>query len=399
MDASSSFLVIASVVVTVWIGRAAAQRFLDQTEALTLGRIPQLAIMVAGKFVPKVERVTRVAEWKADARELHDATANPVSRLVKGLTFGLSLAGRAQLVVFELDEREVSGPVLAVANGIRNRPIQAGFMVVGLTAGMIWGWFVFQSDEVRPLLPESSVGTVAQPAYGLLTSGFGDRWGSLHTGIDIAAQIGKPIRAVAAGTVVDSGPASGFGMWVVVRHNEGTRTVYGHIDSSMVVIGEQVSAGDPIARVGSRGYSTGPHLHLEVWEADGTKVDPAVWLAQHGVKLVVSGISGEFNTPAHPDEAVVGPAPDWDLNGVEKVDAVEIPTPAMRALAAEMSVKAEHEAAQARDRIRAMSASTAERHAPLLPGWVTASALCPLLIALAHRERIATLVRRGRQRR
>ncbi|MGW0172879.1 M23 family metallopeptidase [Rhodococcus sp. NPDC003322] len=125
------------------------------------------------------------------------------------------------------------------------------------------------------------------PALGTYTSGYGSRWGTLHAGVDIANAIGTPIYAVADGVVIDSGPASGFGMWVRLQHADGTITVYGHIDSSLVSVGQQVMAGDQIARMGNRGFSTGPHLHFEVHLAGDNKIDPIPWLATRGISLGV----------------------------------------------------------------------------------------------------------------
>ncbi|EME22886.1 M23 family metallopeptidase [Rhodococcus triatomae] len=125
----------------------------------------------------------------------------------------------------------------------------------------------------------------ALPALGTYTSGFGARWGELHAGVDIANAIGTPIYAVADGVVIDSGPASGFGMWVRLQHADGTITVYGHIDSSLVSVGQQVMAGDQIARMGNRGFSTGPHLHFEVHIGGVNKIDPIPWLATRGISL------------------------------------------------------------------------------------------------------------------
>lgn len=126
------------------------------------------------------------------------------------------------------------------------------------------------------------------PMAGRFTSGFGARWGVQHKGIDLAAPIGTPIFALTDGVVEKSGPASGFGMWVVLKHPDGTSTVYGHINRSFVQEGQQVKAGDEIAEVGNRGQSTGPHLHLEVWEPDGTKVDPLPWLAARGLDVTAA---------------------------------------------------------------------------------------------------------------
>ena len=123
------------------------------------------------------------------------------------------------------------------------------------------------------------------PAMGTYTSNFGQRWGVLHAGVDIANAIGTPILAVADGTVIDSGPAAGFGMWVRIEHADGTITVYGHIDTTLVTVGQQVMAGDQIATRGNRGFSTGPHLHFEVHLPGDSKVDPLPWLASRGIGL------------------------------------------------------------------------------------------------------------------
>ncbi|MEC3951759.1 peptidoglycan DD-metalloendopeptidase family protein [Nocardia sp. CDC153] len=122
-------------------------------------------------------------------------------------------------------------------------------------------------------------------ANGTFTSGFGIRWGVAHQGVDIAAPIGTPIYAVADGTVLEAGPASGFGMWVRLLHDDGTVTIYGHIDTATVSQGQRVLAGDQIATVGNRGFSTGPHCHFEVWLNGVDKIDPLPWLASRGISL------------------------------------------------------------------------------------------------------------------
>ncbi|PKW19302.1 M23 family metallopeptidase [Saccharopolyspora spinosa] len=123
-----------------------------------------------------------------------------------------------------------------------------------------------------------------KPAEGTFTSGFGSRWGTSHRGIDIANKIGTTIRSVAAGKVIDAGPASGFGLWIRVQHNDGTITVYGHINTIEVSVGQQVGAGDKIATMGNRGQSTGPHLHFEVIE-NGIKINPLPWLNERGIEV------------------------------------------------------------------------------------------------------------------
>jgi murein DD-endopeptidase MepM/ murein hydrolase activator NlpD len=122
-----------------------------------------------------------------------------------------------------------------------------------------------------------------RPAVGRLTSVFGTRWGVAHNGIDIAGPIGTPIYALTDGVVEEAGPATGFGLWVVLRHTDGTQSAYGHVNRMFVDVGEKVKAGEEIAEIGNRGYSTGPHLHLEIWDSDGTKLNPIPWLRKRGI--------------------------------------------------------------------------------------------------------------------
>ncbi|GAA4394034.1 hypothetical protein GCM10023147_25400 [Tsukamurella soli] len=123
------------------------------------------------------------------------------------------------------------------------------------------------------------------PAHGEFTSVFGGRWGTMHAGVDIAAPIGTPIVAVEDGTIISAGPASGFGLWVRLQAADGTITVYGHVNTMTVTVGQKVMAGDQIATIGNRGDSTGPHLHFEVWQNGTTKIDPLPWLAARGISL------------------------------------------------------------------------------------------------------------------
>jgi murein DD-endopeptidase MepM/ murein hydrolase activator NlpD len=114
---------------------------------------------------------------------------------------------------------------------------------------------------------------------GRLTSGYGLRKDpfsgrlSHHDGIDIAAKKGTSIRPVKDGHVVFSGWQRGYGRMVIVRHNDGTESVYGHTSKNLVHVGDDVTLKTPIAEVGSTGRSTGTHLHFEL-RMDGKSVDP-----------------------------------------------------------------------------------------------------------------------------
>lgn len=121
------------------------------------------------------------------------------------------------------------------------------------------------------------------PSRGVWTSGFGYRWGVLHAGIDIANSIGTPIVAAADGVVTDAGPTAGYGAWVKIRHADGAVTLYGHVNTWLVSVGERVMAGDQIATIGNRGQSTGPHLHFSVLKNGKDFVDPVPWLAAKGI--------------------------------------------------------------------------------------------------------------------
>lgn len=127
--------------------------------------------------------------------------------------------------------------------------------------------------------------TVVFPTTGRFTSPFGPRWGTMHQGIDIANNIGTPIYAVMDGTVVNAGGAQGFGQWVRIRHDNGEYSVYGHVESFNVSVGQRVAAGDQIATMGNRGQSTGPHLHFEIRPNESTPVDPVTWFAAQGINV------------------------------------------------------------------------------------------------------------------
>ena len=104
------------------------------------------------------------------------------------------------------------------------------------------------------------------PVQGVLYSRYGVRQGQRHDGIDIAAPEGATIGAAAGGAVLYAGAQSGYGSIVILRHDGGLLTLYAHASAILVRQGDRVEAGQPIARVGKSGRTTGPHLHFEVRE-------------------------------------------------------------------------------------------------------------------------------------
>lgn len=115
-----------------------------------------------------------------------------------------------------------------------------------------------------------------------LSSSFGmrfhpiKRFSRAHKGLDLAAPVDSPIRAVAGGTVVFADPYAGYGNLVVIKHNGKVTTHYAHCNKIEVHPGQHVKAGQIIATVGNSGHSTGPHLHFEV-RFDGEPRDPELF--------------------------------------------------------------------------------------------------------------------------
>jgi murein DD-endopeptidase MepM/ murein hydrolase activator NlpD len=115
------------------------------------------------------------------------------------------------------------------------------------------------------------------PARGRLTSRFGWRRWRHHDGIDIAAPYGSPIYAARPGRVIFAGWYFAYGRAVIVDHGDGVQTLYGHASQLLVRPGETVNQGQLIARVGSSGRATGPHVHFEV-RVNGRAVNPMKYM-------------------------------------------------------------------------------------------------------------------------
>ena len=113
-----------------------------------------------------------------------------------------------------------------------------------------------------------------------ISSGYGSRWGSFHSGIDITAGgcYGAPIYAAASGTVITASSHWSYGNYVVIDHGGGYSTLYAHASSLAVSRGQHVNQGDVIAYIGPTGQSTGPHLHFEV-RVNGNTQNPSNWVS------------------------------------------------------------------------------------------------------------------------
>lgn len=132
-------------------------------------------------------------------------------------------------------------------------------------------------QQPTPDTGERSPQGLVWPVRGTIVSPFGQRWGRLHAGIDIAAPAGTPVSAAAAGSVVYAGSMSGYGLLVVIQHAGGLATAYAHNSSVAVQVGQSVGQGQTIAAVGCTGHCFGDHVHFEV-RVGGNPVDPMSYL-------------------------------------------------------------------------------------------------------------------------
>ncbi|MCF8061398.1 MAG: peptidoglycan DD-metalloendopeptidase family protein [Deltaproteobacteria bacterium] len=146
-------------------------------------------------------------------------------------------------------------------------------------------------DELGGKPPFSTEGVGSESPFwplegGRISSGFGWRTDPItgkrryHQGLDVAAGQGTPIAASLPGRVVRSEYRGGYGNVVELDHGRGITTLYAHNQENLVSVGDWVRAGDPVARVGSTGRSTGPHLHFEV-KRHGRTLDPREFLEEN----------------------------------------------------------------------------------------------------------------------
>jgi LysM repeat protein len=176
--------------------------------------------------------------------------------------------------------RLVVGSQIQVARSSPGRSrMLLGLSPVG-SGGLSWPELPQFGEERRGAgTPSPLAGSFAWPAEGLFTSGYGWRWGRMHKGIDIANNVGTPIKAAAAGQVTFAGwHDGGYGYLVEITHSDGTLTRYAHNSTLLVREGELVEQGAVISRMGSTGRSTGPHLHFEVVPPGQGAINPLLVL-------------------------------------------------------------------------------------------------------------------------
>lgn len=238
--------------------------------------------VAAGALIGTASQVAPALAYAAPLLPSHDekTSTDPIAfKSVAETPVAEQIAAALQPVVQEAPAPEPVAQAAPIA-----QPVAAPFGIGNLPPEIAGP--LAQAEEVLKGLTQQVVPAPAvRPVAGAVSSGFGTRWGTFHYGVDFSDALGAPIRSVSSGTVIEAGPASGFGLWVRVLQDDGTTAVYGHVNDMLVHEGQRVNAGDVIATVGNRGQSTGPHLHLEIWDQSGAKIDPMPYLAAKGVPL------------------------------------------------------------------------------------------------------------------
>ena len=255
VSASTFDEVIDNVDLLTRIGRQ-DQRIARQVATATARTAAERSATIETKRL-QAAAVSAIAERTTEARAARDRLAAERDRLatVSSLKAGALADTRESRADFVQEAESLAAQSAALAAAIRGAQPQAGSTGSGQpsAAGFIW------------------------PCDGVVTSGFGMRWGRMHEGIDIGCAYGAPNRAAAAGTVIYAGWMSGYGNLVVIDHGNGLSTAYAHASSLAVSVGQSVSQGQTVSYVGATGHATGPHLHFEV-RVNGVAVDPLQYL-------------------------------------------------------------------------------------------------------------------------
>jgi murein DD-endopeptidase MepM/ murein hydrolase activator NlpD len=217
-------------------------------------------------------------------RRLPAAPRRRPALLLAAVVTGAVLAGVTGIVGPGTSSTSASGQDYGL--GLEETGFAGGAEIVGARGEISQAEAQARLDEIAASRAAREPAFVL-PTQGRLTTCFCTRWGTMHWGIDLAAPLGTPIVAAADGVVLRAGPASGYGNAVYIQDADGNVEIYGHMRYMYVEAGDVVSAGDTIAKVGSEGQSTGPHLHFEIHKGgmNGKPTDPQDWLADRGISV------------------------------------------------------------------------------------------------------------------
>jgi murein DD-endopeptidase MepM/ murein hydrolase activator NlpD len=162
-----------------------------------------------------------------------------------------------------------------------------------------------------PGLPEEYAGIYRWPLdAGIISSEYGERWGKMHKGLDLAADAGEPVYAIAAGEVIYAGDGlRGYGNVVIMRHDRRYSSLYAHNSELKVKQGDHVEQGTLIALLGNTGHSTGPHVHFEIRDGDAA-INPHTLLPKGNLAYAVCNDSACEAAAARGMVAARGPGRD-----------------------------------------------------------------------------------------
>jgi len=242
-----------SIRMPLWLGRVLAVAGVALSVVVVLGGVLYAPIARTAARVPGLNReLTRLQQENGQVRELAAALEQMEARYEQVRTM---LGGDLVPARVRSYDAPVARAVRAALPGAARR-YETGLSIPGHwpldETGIVTRGLVSDADEREP-----------------------------HSGLDIAIPVGTPIRATGGGTVSDAGQDPEYGLFVMLEHAEGYRSMYGHASRILVEVGDTVTAGAVIALSGSTGRSTAPHLHFEILR-EGRSVDP-LSLVQEGI--------------------------------------------------------------------------------------------------------------------
>lgn len=215
------------------------------------------ALVRFGRLKVEIEDQNRILlETKAELNEKVDGRSEFLADLEERKSELASAYSKVSGKVAKLRDRE--GDLAGEAQALKKQIIAA------------------QAQRSVTSLGKSSRGFI-WPLNGPVTSGYGPRWGRMHTGIDIDGYTGQPVVAAKGGAVIMASSYSGYGNAVIVDHGGGISTLYAHFSGFAVSGGQSVSQGQVVGYVGCSGSCTGDHTHFEV-RVGGSPVNPMQYL-------------------------------------------------------------------------------------------------------------------------
>lgn len=205
---------------------------------------PLIGVKIVGNIVKDQEVLPKT---------IMTSSSELMSGVNKTIHEGASGTKKVSAIVTAINNKIVSEKILSseITKAVQNKEISVG-------------------TKKTTILVASSINS---PSRGSISSFFGERWGKMHKGIDIAANFGEDISAALDGTVSYAGWETGYGNVIKIDHGKGIETTYAHCSVITAKKGETVSKGTKIGEVGSTGNSTGPHLHFEV-RVNGEPINP-----------------------------------------------------------------------------------------------------------------------------